>query len=101
MRRNLLSTNRFRLLNASFIRGSYLRRHLLEDRGGRLVRSIRWQWLRGEHLMSQRNGRQSNNSELVLNYLQRTDSSNYTCTVQNNMETDKLTYELIVQGNQL
>lgn len=59
----------------------------------------RLQWLKGEYpVQITRNTVQKENGELHLTNLLRPDTNNYTCSAQNKLESDSITYQLIVQG---
>lgn len=59
----------------------------------------RLQWLKGEYpIQVTRNTIFKEDGKLQLSNLSRPDSNNYTCTAQNKLGSDSVTYQLIIQG---
>lgn len=59
----------------------------------------RLQWLKGEYpIQVTRNTIFKDDGKLQLSNLSRSDSNNYTCTAQNKLGSDSVTYQLIIQG---
>lgn len=62
----------------------------------------RREWLRDERPLQashNHNTQIMESGELVVSGLQRADSDNYTCRVENNLGSDSIHYTLVVQGN--
>ena len=59
----------------------------------------RSQWLKGEYpIQANRNNALKENGELELSNLLKSDVHNYTCSAQNKLGSDSITYQLVVQG---